>query len=189
VTYESQNAKLRFAFTGGIIIASNANLARQSGPMQGVASRFRPIKWELTHDEVVAVIHTIAKNGWSKGSAVLTVKECKEVATALLDMLADGQIDCPLDIRLYTEHALPIYLYCQAVGQANWKDVLQSKMTGTATTQAEGQAQRTRRLEDLALQLFNGNQSGAQKILAWKMQTGLGQAIYYRHLRNAKNRK
>jgi hypothetical protein len=189
VTYESQNAKLRFAFTGGIIIASNANLARQSGPMQGVASRFRPIKWELTHDEVIAVIHTIARNGYNKGGSTLTPKECKEVATSLLDMLADGQIDCPLDIRLYTEHALPAFLYCQASGQANWKDVLQSKMTGTATTQAEGQAQRTRRLEDLALQLSKGSGDIKSKVTTWKMQTGLGQAIYYRHLRNAKNRK
>jgi len=189
VTYESQNAKLKFCFTGGIIVASNSNLARQSGPMQAVASRFRPIKWELTHEEVIAVIMTVARNGWSKGSASLNPKECKEVANTLLDMLADGQMECPLDIRLYTEHALPIFLYCQASGQANWKDVLQSKMTGTATTQGEGQAQRTRRLEDLALQLHNGKADAKTKVVLWKAQTGLGAAIYYRHLKNAKNRK
>jgi len=189
VTYETAHENYRLHFQGGVIIASNANLSRQSGPMQGVASRFRPIKWELTQDEVVATILTIAQAGWTRNGIAVTPKECKEVALYLVDLVSDGQIETGLDIRLYVEHALPTYLYCRAEAKGEWKDVMRSKMLGTASTYAEGQAQRTRRLEDLALSIHREGGTIKDRSRRWKDSTQLGIAIYYRHLKAAKGRR
>lgn len=189
ITYETAHETLRFRLTGGIVIVSNANLARHNGPMQGVASRFRPMKWELTQDEVVATILTIAREGWNRLHSPLTAKQCLEVAHALIGMVQDESLETSLDVRLFTEHALPTYLYCLTTESGDWKDVLRSKMIGCASTFSEGQAERTRRLEDLALTISKSEGDIKAKLARWKTATELGQAIYYRHLKAAKARK
>lgn len=188
VTYETANERLRFKVTGGVIVVSNENLSRSSGPMQAVASRFRPLKWDMTQQEVVAVIQSIAKDGWSKGTDSVTPKECMEVAGVLIDMIGDEEIKLSLDIRLFCEHALPAYAYCRKAGQQNWKDIVRSKLLGQASTHAEGQRERTRRLEDLALSIHSGEGTPKEKVQKWKALTSLGQAIYYRHVKAAKSR-
>jgi len=188
VTYETATETLRVKVTGGIIIVTNANLSRQSGPMQGVASRFRPIKWELTQDEVVAVILSISKRPFVKQGVLLTPAECKKVALALLDLIEESKLAISLDVRLFTEHALPCYAFCKMTSDKNWEDVLQAKLVGTCETKQEGQADRTNRLESLAAQIAAGEGTSKEKVQKWKSLSGLGQAIYYRHLKKTKGK-
>lgn len=186
VTYETANERLKVNVTGGIVIATNADLARGNGPMQGVASRFRPIKWEMTLDERVAVILDIADRGFRRGKTVLSAKQCREVAESLLQWVESGQDNLALDIRLYCEHALPTYAHCLATGLKNWESVLAAKLTGIATTKDERQHERTERLQDLAVLIDAGQGSAASKVADWRAKTGLGKAIYYRHLKASK---
>jgi hypothetical protein len=187
VTYETAHEKLRVNFTGGIVIATNGNLAKGSGPLQGVASRFRPILWTMTLDERIACILNIAEAGWVKGIMRVNAKDAIKVAHALIGMVHDSRLDVELDLRLFTEHALPAFAYSTAKGQGDgWQDMLLAKLTGTAETVTEAREEKTRRLRQLALQLSVGEGTSKQRANRWKEMTGLGQAIYYRHLRDAR---
>lgn len=190
VTYESRNEKYRVTVSGAVVILSNADLSRSSGPMQAVASRFRPIKWELSRDELVATIMLMAGKGWNQQGRTATAAEALNVAKWLIEATADKSCQCPLDLRLYTEHAMPAYLWCRDhAPDRDWHDSVRSKIEGTAKTENEGQSERTHRLEQIAL-LINedAEKTHDEKITDWKERTGLGHAIYYRHLRNAKKK-
>lgn len=190
VTYESRNEKYRVTVTGAIMILSNSDLSRGSGPMQAVASRFRPVKWELSRDELVATILLLAAKGWNMQGRTATAMECKHVADWLIEATSEKTCQAPLDLRLYTEHAMPSYLWCRDhAPDREWKDSVRSKIEGTAKTDTEGQSERTHRLEQVAL-LINEDETKShdEKITDWKERTGLGHAIYYRHLRNAKKK-
>jgi hypothetical protein len=186
VTYETATEVLRVNFKGGIIIATNADLSRQSGPMQGVASRFRPIKWTMSVEERIAMIRKIAEAGWLKGKVCLTAKQCNKVAEVLIEACRASDVERTLDLRLFTEHALPTFAYCLANDLDNWEDVLLAKLHGVATSSGERQHERTQRLQDLAVFIDQGGGATKDKVASWKAKTGLGQAIYYRHLKEAK---
>jgi len=186
ITYETANEQLRVRFTGGIIIATNQNLSRANGPLQGVASRFRPIRWAMTHEERIATILKLSENGFTKCDIPLSAKECRKVAEALIDMCGSSDSDRDLDIRLYTEHALPAFAQSKQDPSMKWQDLLQAKLLGVATTMNDTQQERTRKLEQLAQKIDLEGGSGKDKVAKWKALTNLGQAIYYRHLRKGK---
>lgn len=186
VTYETANERIRVNFTGGIIIATNSNLSRMNGPLQGVASRFRPIKWDMSLQERIATILKIAERGATRGGVVMSPKETMKVAKRLVEMVSDSHSELQLDLRLYSEHALPAYAQAKANPEMNWEDLLQAKLIGQAQTVEDSQADRTRRLVQLAQKIAMEGGSTKEKIGKWKNLTGLGQAIYYRHLKASK---
>lgn len=190
VTYETANEKLRVNFRGGLLIVSNENISRSKGPLAAVASRFRPIKWDLTLEERMAMILDLAKEKWSRGEWTLTAGQCKIVAKFLLEEMVSGVTGTPVDLRLFTEHALPSYAQWLADKSAtNWQEIVRSKLSGEIGNQAaESRDTRNRRLEIIAIGIDALKNPTKQKIDFWKEKTGLGQAIYYRHLKSAKSR-
>lgn len=189
VTWETSAEKLRVNFKGGIIIATNANLARQSGPMQGVASRFRPIKWDMTLTERMHLILHIAEGDHCKGGIPISAKEARKVAVRLIEMVSEERAEFDLDIRLFTEHALPAFAQAKANPGQSWEDMMLAKLSGTAMTQAESQEGRTRRLRQLAESIHLGGGTIKERIQKWVNATNLGKSIYYRHLKSAKAAK
>lgn len=186
ITYETNTEKLRLKFTGGIIFATNENLSRINGPMQAVASRFRPIKWDMTLEERIACILTIAKRPTMRNGIMLDAKECTKVANELVDMTTDSTGSVDLDLRLFCEHALPAYAQAKQTPGMKWKDLLQAKLIGCATTMDDTQTERTRKLQQLAQKIDREGGTTKEKLTKWKKETELGQAIYYRHLKAGK---
>jgi len=186
ITYETANEVLRVAFTGGIIIATNQNLSRQNGPLQGVASRFRPIRWDMTLQERIASILTIAKKPCVRGGISLTAKECLKVADALIEMCSDSTSPLDLDLRLFTEHALPAFAQSKQSPSMRWQDLMQAKLLGVATTVEDSQVERSRKLQQLAQKIDAEGGTSKEKVAKWKDLSGLGQAIYFRHLKNGR---
>ena len=189
VTYETANEQLRIRVTGGVVIATNANLSRVNGPMQGVASRFRPIKWDMTLEERIATILQLSQRAYVKGGVDVTKAECRRVALRLIDMVSDARSNLDLDLRLYTEHALPAFAQAKATPGMKWEDLMQAKLLGVAQTVEDTQADRTRKLQQLAQKIDLEGGKTKDKISRWKEITGMGQAIYYRHLRGGKTTK
>jgi hypothetical protein len=187
VTYETAHETLRVNFTGGIVIVSNENLAKAKGPLAAVASRFRPIKWDLSMEERIVRILKIAESGWQRGDFELKPNQCKIVAKFLVEQMTSGDCDFPVDLRTYVEHALPAYAQSQYGDiSADWREVLKAKLAGQVQNQ-EKRGERNDRLEQIALQVsllkdVTTKERGEQ----WRKLTGLGLAIYYRHLKSAK---
>lgn len=189
VTYEVQGEDLKFDFRGGIVMATNSNLARGNGPLQAVASRFRPIAWDMTLEERIACIVTISRKDHTKGGVRITSKEAEKVAWTLIDMTCDSSSKVDLDLRLYTEHALPAYAQSLRDPSMKWQDLMQAKLMGVAITTEETQVEKTRRLEQLVQKIDSEGGTMKEKIAKWAKMTELGKAIYYRHLKSVKRRK
>jgi hypothetical protein len=188
VSYETANETLRVRFTGGIVIATNANLARKDGPMQGVASRFRPIKWDMTLPERVAMVLHLADRQWVKAGVTISQKDSRKVARELVEMVLDSRSELSLDLRLFTEHAIPAFAQSQATPGMKWQDLMLSKLQGVASTLDENQSERTRRLQQLAVKIDMEGGNSKAKVAKWRSLTDLGQAIFYRHLKAAKGK-
>jgi hypothetical protein len=189
VTYEAQGEDLKFDFRGGIIMATNQNLARSNGPMQAVASRFRPILWDMTLEERIASIITIARKDHVKATIPISAKEAEKVAWTLIDMTCDSSSKVDLDLRLFTEHALPAYAQSIQDPTMKWQDLMQAKLMGVAITTEETQAEKTRRLEQLVQKIDMEGGTMKDKLAKWAKATDLGKAIYYRHLKSVKKGK
>lgn len=187
VTYETAHETISCVFRGAVCIVSNEDLSRTRGPLAAVASRFRPIKWDLTQEERIACILDIADTGWVRGSNVLPAPECRRVAKFLIEEMVAGKTTVPVDLRTFTEHALPAYAqWLQENTTTNWQDIVRAKLAGEVT-KPETRNAKTNRLELVALDIAaTPDLNTAQRVQLWKDRTGLGQAIYYRHLRFAK---
>ncbi len=187
IDYETAAEKRRIKFSGGIIIVSNENISRTKGDLAAVASRFRPVKYDLTTEERVAAILDIADAGYRRGGRSLTPKQCREVAAYLVDEMALSGGKVSVDLRTFVEHALPAY--CQWMDDPSgptWQDVLTSKIQGEVS-KGETREEKTAKLEEFAYAIYmNDALKGIErKIAAWKELTGLGKSQYYIHLKSA----
>lgn len=189
ITYETNQEKLRFNFRGGIIFATNENLSRTNGPMQAVASRFRPIKWDMTIEERIAVIYKIAEKDRYVNKVLITAKEAKMVADELIAMATKSTSTLTLDLRLFSEHALPAYAQNKSNPDMKWHDLMNAKINGVAVTKEMSQQERSESLRQVAVKIDLEGGTTKEKIAKWKSLTELGQAIYYRHLREGKAKK
>jgi hypothetical protein len=186
ITYETANEVLKVRFTGGIIIATNANLNRTNGPMAGVASRFRPIRWDLSYEERIATLMSIARRSWVKCGVPITQTEAIHVASTLIKMCSTAEGGNDLDLRLFTEHALPAFAQAKGNPSLIWEDLVLTKLRGIASTVNETQDARTQHMQQLAVKISMEGGSFKSKIAKWRELTGMSQAIYYRHLKAAK---
>lgn len=190
VTYETAHENLRVAFTGGLIVVSNEDIARAKGPLSAVASRFRPISWNMSIQERMVSILDIAKQGWRRGDWVLDPKECKQVANFLIEEMTQGEVGLAVDLRTFVEHALPAF--CQeklSKSSVEWEEVIRTKLRGSII-QGESRAEKSSRLETIASSLaLDKTLNTKTRSARWTELTGLNQAMYYRHLKSAKLRK
>jgi hypothetical protein len=171
ITYETANETHRVKFFGGVVIATNANLSRVNGPLQGVASRFRPIRWDMTLEERIATIMHLADRPYKKAGVELSKKECKKVALRLVEMVSESRSSLDLDLRLFTEHALPAFAMAKQSPSVKWEDLMHAKLLGVATTVEDSQLERSRRLQQLAQKIDMEGGNTKAKIAKWKELT------------------
>jgi len=187
VTYQTANENITINFRGGIIIVSNEAISKGKGALAAVASRFSPIKWDLNVEERISSILEIAEGGYTKNGVTLNGKACLMVAKELIHEILNGGSDRPVDLRTFTEHALPTY--CQFLATENpdgWIEVMRSKLKGEVQ-RSERRDDKSNRLQLLAWSIAQDKTLNTkQRVEKWKEETGLGQAIYYRHLKHAK---
>lgn len=191
ITYETASESRRLRFTGGIIIVSNESLARGKGVLQAVASRFRPVKWDMTVEERIAVILDMADKGSVRQGRRLSPKQCREVATFLIDEMSASSGSVNVDFRTFQEHALPSYCqWMDAPDGPHWHDVLLSKLSGEVAM-PETRDEKNAKLEELAWVIHHNDaiKGTAAKLKAWTDLTQLKKSQYYIHLKAAQARR
>jgi hypothetical protein len=186
IEYKTNDEDLKFEFTGGVIIISNQNLSKTSSVLAAVASRFRPVKWELTTKELIAVMLEISEHDWVKKQHVVKAENCRTVAEWLIGEMTSGGQQFGIELRTFTEHALPAFAQWQ-VGdkKVDWKDVLKAKLQGEVGI-PEGRDLRNEKLEELAFVLSLRKMNSGEREAEWHKMTGLKKTQYYQHLAAAR---
>lgn len=182
VTYETAKETVRFHFSGGVIIVSNESL-KNNGVLGAIASRFRPIEWKLSRDEIAALITESAKGGAIVGDWQLRPAECRPVAEWLVAELRAGNPS--IDLRTWFDHAIPLILQSRAGHLSQpWQDVLQAKLVGEV--KPERLSERMDRQREIAVECFRCGRNINERLKLWQEATGKGKNAYYRVLNVAK---
>lgn len=180
VTYETKRKLYRFAFDGGIIIVSNESLAKH-GVLGAIASRFGPVNWRLSPEEIVAVIERSADSGYAVKGQQISAAECHEVAGFLTEQLDAAK---QIDLRSYFAHALPAYCsWRNGNTTAHWTDVVIAKLQGEI--QVERRDERLDRERLIARQCFDSGNDTIERLSKWNAATGKGKQAFYDRLNEA----
>jgi hypothetical protein len=189
ITYITARDHFEFVFTGGIVVVSNEDL-RNNGVLGAVASRMRPLKWQLRPDELVALIRQIAANGFVYRGKKIPPKECQEVAEYVIGESDIGKYK--IDLRTFCDHALPTYANwkrCHAgdepwTKQVHWTDIVKSKIQGEAVI--EKRQERVDRERATACVCYRDGDNTQNRIDLWKERTGWNKQAFYNRLNEAK---
>jgi hypothetical protein len=189
VTYSTHRDHFEFVFEGGVIIVSNEDLSNH-GVLGAVASRMRPLKWELRPDEMVALIREIAAGGFTHRGHKIPPKECQEVAEYLIGAIGTGKYK--IDLRTFCDHALPTYANwrrthagCKTwTNDVHWTDIVKSKIQGEAVI--EKRQERVDRERATACICYRDGNNTQARIDIWRKRTGWSKQAFYNRLKEAK---
>jgi hypothetical protein len=181
ITYTTMTVAFDFVFTGGVIVISNEDLSRH-GVLGAVASRMRPLLWQLRPDEIVAIIRDGAAKGYTHRGHVITAAECQEVADFVIAEMQSGKVD----LRTYFDHALPSYSYWKhtKAPDVHWTDVVKSKIVGEPVI--ERRHDRVERERVIACECYRDGATCEGRLELWKRRTGWSKQAFYNRLNEAK---
>jgi hypothetical protein len=186
IRWKTAKQDFKQVFTGGIIIISNCDISKVNGPLQAVASRFKPVKWSLSTNELVCVMLKIAEQGYSKRGNSLSPKQCKEIVEWLHDRITSGEALVGVDLRLLTQHCYPAYVQSILDGNPdNWKEVILAILRGESTI-PDSRDDRNAQLEKIAMQISMMPIKTNERFAKWKEMTGRGKSQYSVHLQKAR---
>jgi hypothetical protein len=181
-------------FTGGIIAISNLALGHDP-VLDALKDRVQDLPYEPSEEEMEALIRSLAANGWSSDGAVVTPKECLEVAELVI--AESRRIGCRIDIRLYMDKALADYLqHREGYATIAWQDLvkttLQGRMQDSPNEFANSFPNKKMEMKAhsaLALRLSNEIADKGEQIKRWQAQTGMSAHTFERRLSEARRQK
>ncbi|MGA2616501.1 MAG: hypothetical protein ABSF26_02755 [Thermoguttaceae bacterium] len=181
ITYTTARGSFDFVFEGGVIVISNEDLSG-NGVIGAVASRMRPLLWQLRPDEIVAIIRDSAAKGYTHRGHLIPPAECHEVAEYVIDAMQSGRVD----LRAYFDHALPSYWYWKhaKAPTVHWTDIVKSKIVGEPVI--EKRHDRVEREREIACRCFTDANNTEARLGLWKQRTGWSRQVFYNRLREAK---
>jgi hypothetical protein len=181
VTYTTATQSFDFIFTGGVIVISNEDLSFH-GVLGAVASRMRPLLWQLRPDEIVAIILDAAARGYMHRGHAIPPADCQEVAEYVIAEMQSGRVD----LRTYFDHALPSFWHWQHTKApvVHWTDLVKSKIVGEAAI--ETRHDRVDRERAIACECFLDAKDTEARLDLWKTRTGWSKQAFYNRLKEAK---
>lgn len=182
ITWTAFKTTIRFDFTGSLIVISNVNLADTIPEIRAIKTRIKVLGLDVTNLETRALMKKICFDGYRYGEYYMTPDECWDVADFIIAELS--VMSRNLDLRLMM-NGFKDYLQWKAGHSDNhWHTLLKSRMAEKIVYKgrAEAKAEESR----IALEIHQQKSTLAEKLEAWKRQTGLNQAAYYRALQRKK---
>jgi hypothetical protein len=184
ITWSRARQTRSFEFRGGIIIASNEPLTN-SGAIGAIASRFAPIEFALTPDEIAASIRAIALTGMTLKDQYVHPDEAIEVAEFVIDQMHAGNAN-KVDLRTFCEHAIPRYVfYRQHPEQLHWKEMVRSILAGEAVVRSRAERLAEQRL--IAVDCYRRGSNTKERLALWTQMTGLSKQAFYDRLTESGN--
>jgi len=190
VKYRRQGLEQRVNFTGGVIAISNLELQKDS-LLQALKSRVHYQRYEPTDEQIVALMYSIAANGFVRRDITLSPNQSCEVVDYLVAECS--RLAVRPDIRLLVDKSLPDYMmWLSKMTETDWRDLVTSTveeeliaLKHTPTKPTLGRSDRKFSEQQLASDIANMHSKRSDRITAWKTQTGKSERAFYRRLKEA----
>ncbi len=180
VTWGSYGSAIRFNFTGGLIIISNANLADSIPEIRAIKTRITALRIDVSPEEIKALMAQICHRGFTFGGHEMSVRQCLDVRNFIIEELA--RLQRPLDLRLLV-NGFRDYLQHEAGHSKNhWTDLLRGRMVeSTSGYKSRAESNAEKGLAAAAIRKAGGTL--AVQVAKWKTLGHGDQASYYRALK------
>jgi hypothetical protein len=185
VKYKRQNYEQRVDFRGGIICVSNREL-HDKELLAAFKSRVHVLNYNPSNAQLGALMLGLAEMGWPADRPTLSAAECKEVARFVISELL--RRECPFDLRLFLDKALPDYQQLKdGEAESDWRDLVAASIEEhlVAVRHADERATREERKEDehaLLQAILREYATREERVRAWTERTGKSERAFYRRL-------
>ena len=190
--YRRQGREERVAFKGGIIAISNREL-HDTELLEAVKSRVHVLNYDPSDAQLGALMLDIADRGWPAGSSnpEINPDAARTVAHYLIGEML--RLECPFDLRLLCNKALPDYQqWMDGEAESNWRDLISASieehLVAVRHCEETPVSREARKEEDRSIlqQIIRENPGRDERVRAWKAQTGKSERAYYRRLAEMK---
>jgi len=187
VKYRRQGRVEVVRFSGGIISISNLELG--SAPLlQAFKSRVHYLKYDVTEEQLAALMLEISRQGWPAARPRLSPAACREVTEYL--MAESARLSCHLDLRQLVDKAFPDYLqHREGNTEAHWHDLVTASLEGQLVelrhaprAQHSSRQERKEYEQQVVRQLLQEHATPQLRLAAWQQRTGKSARAFYRRL-------
>jgi hypothetical protein len=182
VTWTSFKTAIRFNFTGGLIVISNADLSDSIPEIRAIKGRIGYLRVDYEPAEILALGKRICLDGFKYGEHSLSAEECLAVYHHILSRL--DTLKRPLDLRLLINGFRDYLQHKTGDSPLHWTALLDGRMQEQVFAFRGRRAQKADEAK-LAQEIYALSLSRAEKIAMWKEKTGLGEASFYNALKRA----
>ena len=192
VKYGRQGRAERVAFQGGIIAISNREL-HDTELHEAFKSRVHVLNYDPSDEQLGALMLDIADRGWPEGSdnPEISPEAARTVAHYLIGEML--RLECPFDVRLLCNKALPDYQqWKDGEAESDWRDLISASieehLVAVRHCEETPVSREARKEEDRSIlqQILRENPNRDERVRAWKARTGKSERAFYRRLAEMK---
>jgi hypothetical protein len=185
ITWTAFKTVIRFTFTGGLIVISNANLADNVPEIRAMETRINSLRMDVSAEEIKALMTKICFDGYRFGEYFMDVDQCLEVRDHIIKRLAE--LKRGLDLRVMM-NGFKFYLQWQNGESTNhWHQLLEGFMAKRVMVGGY-KDRRTTNAENtqIALAIDAMKLSWVEKVKMFKEKTGRAGAASFDRARKRK---
>jgi hypothetical protein len=191
VKYKRQNRDATVRFTGGLILISNLAL-HPAALLEALKSRVHYLQHDPTDEQLAALMRYIASQGCPRHG--LSPAQCAEVVEFVI---AESQKrGGRLDIRVLVDKAFPDFAqHRERSTRVHWKDLVRTTLEEQVNELLYTPPRPARRVERLQneqrilREIIAAYETTAERLMAWRDQTGKSDRAYYRRRREISDRQ
>ena len=186
ITWTAFKTTIRFIFTGGIIVISNANLAEEIPEIRAIKTRINVLRLDLSAEELLALMKKLCLEGYQYGEDYMSPDECLEVSNFIVTKL--GELSRPLDLRLLVNGFKDFLQWKSGNSIKHWTELLLGRISERPSVIRRSEKKAAE--SQIALQINNMDIPYQQKIVLWEQKTGLkGERSFFRALKRLERQK
>lgn len=165
ITWGAHATGIRFDFTGGLIVISNANLATAIPEIRAMKSRIIILGMDVSAEQIKALMKKICLDGFTFGDDYIVPDECLEVRQRVIDRLSELKRN--LDLRVMI-NGFKLYLqWKNGDSKLHWHDLLDGLMS-ERTVAYKDRVSKQAEKHQLAMSIHAMSIPWAEKLKLWK---------------------
>ncbi len=179
ITWTAFRTNVRFIFTGGIIVVSNANLAEDIPEIRAIKTRINVLHLDLSKEELLAMMKNLCLQGFHYGEDYMSPTECLEIGEFIRTRLEGLKRN--LDLRLLMNGYKDFLQWKTGNSVKHWHDLLLGRIEERPVVVRR--AERVASESKIASEINSLKIPYKKKIELWEERTGhKGERSYYRAL-------